>query len=571
MDISNRKLYDLLLAIEYIPAADLKKAVETAASDHVSLYDYLTAHSLVTDTDVGRLIADSLGLPFVALGDINISERILKLTPQPMAKRHHVITYGLSDKGLQIAAANPKQTELFAMLAKKAGVSTYRVYYATTKDLEIALQLYKKRLQDFSATLTTTASSNAKVGVTSGEVPVSKVIDTLIEYAYDAKTSDIHIEPSRGATRIRFRIDGVLHDVMELPRHYHSQLIARIKVLARLRTDEHLSAQDGRMHIALKQESLDIRVSIVPIVTGEKVVMRLLTSHSRHFSLTDLGMTAADLERAKKGFTRPYGMVLTTGPTGSGKTTSIYAILKILNSREKNIATIEDPVEYEIDGINQIQTNSKSNLTFANGLRSILRQDPNIIYVGEIRDEETASIAVNSATTGHLVLSTMHTNDAATTLPRLIDMEVEPFLVASTVNTIIAQRLIRKICKSCKFSIEMSRKSGKWAGDVNIAAQLESIEPAMVDKHLGKGATIRIYMGKGCTACRGTGYTGRVGIFEILEISSSIQKLIVQKASSEDISKQAVSEGMITMMEDGLNKVRSGITSIEEVVRATRV
>lgn len=562
MDISNRKLYDLLSAIEYIPAADLQKAVEVASRDRTSLYDYLIAHDLITDKDIGRLIADSIGLPFIALGDLNIPERILKITPQPIAKRYKVVTYGLGEKGLQIAAADAHQDELFSMLAKKAGASSYRVFYATDKDLANALQLYKKRLQDFSATLTTGHEEKA-------EVPVAKIVDTLIEYAFDAKASDIHIEPSRAVTRIRFRIDGVLHDVMDLPKHYHNQIVARIKVLSRLRTDEHLSAQDGRMHANLKQESLDIRVSIVPIVTGEKVVMRLLTSHSRHFSLTDLGMSAADLAKARKGYSRPYGMVLTTGPTGSGKTTSIYAILKIINSREKNIATIEDPVEYEIDGINQIQTNAKTNLTFANGLRSILRQDPNIIYVGEIRDEETASIAINSATTGHLVFSTLHTNDAATTLPRLIDMQAEPFLVASTINTIIAQRLIRKICERCKVSIEMTRVKGEWQGDLKTAGQLHSLNQATVDKHFGKSGTVRLYHGKGCTVCHDTGYSGRVGIFEVLEVTPAIQKLIVQKASSDDIFEQAKKEGMSSMLDDGLIKVRAGVTSMEEVVRAT--
>lgn len=562
MEISNRKLYDLLTAIEYIPSADLRKAADTAALEHTSLYEYLIAHDLITDKDIGRLIADSIGLPFIALGELNIPERVLKITPQSIARRYKVVTYGLGEKGLQIAAADAEQGELFSMLAKKAGVNSYRVYYATDKDLDNALQLYKKRLQDFSASLATSHQEKA-------EVPIAKIVDTLIEYAYDAKTSDIHIEPARTATRIRFRIDGVLHDVMDLPKSYHPQLVARIKVLSRLRTDEHLSAQDGRMHANLKQESLDIRVSIVPIVTGEKVVMRLLTSHSRHFSLTDLGMSAADLVKAKKGYSRPYGMVLTTGPTGSGKTTSIYAILKIINTREKNIATIEDPVEYEIDGINQIQTNAKTNLTFANGLRSILRQDPNIIYVGEIRDEETASIAINSATTGHLVFSTLHTNDAATTLPRLIDMQAEPFLVASTVNTIIAQRLIRKICERCKVSIEMTRKKGEWSGDLKTAGQLRSLNEALVDKHFGKTGTIRLYQGKGCAVCHETGYNGRVGIFEVLEVTPAIQKLIVQKASSDDIIEQAKSEGMSTMLDDGLTKVRAGVTSIEEVARAT--
>ena len=382
----------------------------------------------------------------------------------------------------------------------------------------------------------------------------------LVEYAYREQVSDIHIEPEEERSLVRFRIDGILHDVLLFPKNLHDRIITRIKVLSRLRTDEHLASQDGKMRIQMEEENLDIRVSILPIVDGEKIVLRLLASQSRQFSLTDLGMNETDLQKVTKAYGKSYGMILSTGPTGSGKSTSIYAILKILNIREKNITTIEDPVEYRIKGVNQIQVNPKTNLTFASGLRSILRQDPNIVMVGEIRDSETAGIAVNAALTGHLVLSTLHTNDAATALPRLIDMKVEPFLVASTINVIVAQRLVRKICDLCKTSVDTSFE------EISKNLPLE-----MVKKHFGDKKQLHIYQGAGCKVCHGTGYNGRIGLFEVLEINSDLKKLINTKADSDTILKKAQEAGMAIMFDDGLDKVVKGITTIEEVLRVTKI
>jgi type II secretory ATPase GspE/PulE/Tfp pilus assembly ATPase PilB-like protein len=314
------------------------------------------------------------------------------------------------------------------------------------------------------------------------------------------------------------------------------------------------------MRIKLDEENLDIRVSILPIADGEKAVLRLLASHFRQFSLIDLGMSETDLKKVTNAYTKSYGMVLSTGPTGSGKTTSIYAILKILNTREKNITTIEDPVEYRIKGVNQINVNQKTDLTFANGLRSILRQDPNVVFVGEIRDSETAGIAVNAALTGHLVLSTLHTNDAATALPRLIDMKVEPFLVASTVNVIIAQRLIRKICDMCKMSYAIPRSD-----------LAKNLPPAIISRHFGEHEGVKLYRGKGCRICHSTGYSGRLGLFEVLEVSKDIRALITAKNDSDVITKKAIEEGMTTMLSDGMNKVARGVTTLEEVLRVTKV
>ena len=392
------------------------------------------------------------------------------------------------------------------------------------------------------------------------EVPVSKIVDTLVQYAYQNKASDIHIEPKDNASTIRFRIDGVLHEVLSIPLELHEKITSRIKVMSKLRTDEHMSAQDGKLNVALQMENLDIRVSIVPIVKGEKIVLRLLSSNSRQFSLQDLGMDEEDLQKVQKAYKRPNGMVLATGPTGSGKTTTIYSILKIINSKEVNIATIEDPVEYDIEGINQIQVNPKTNLTFSSGLRAILRQDPDVIFVGEIRDQDTAGIAVNSAMTGHLVLSTLHTNDAVTTLPRLTDMGIEPFLVASTVNVIIAQRLVRKICSDCRVSEEIKREQ-----------LIDMISEEKIKKYFGENAQIRVYEGKGCEYCHNSGYVGRVGIFEVLEITDELKKLIAQKSSSGELKSVAITLGMETMFENGLRKVAQGLTTLEELYRVTEV
>ena len=353
--------------------------------------------------------------------------------------------------------------------------------------------------------------------------------------------------------------DGILHDVLYLDKKLHDRITTRIKVLSRLRTDEHMSAQDGKMRTIVDDDSLDIRVSIIPVTEGEKAVLRLLSSSFRQYSLHDLGLNDRDLVKVNRAISKSYGMILSTGPTGSGKTTSIYSILKILNTREKNITTIEDPVEYRMKGVNQIQVNDKANLTFANGLRSILRQDPNVIFVGEIRDSETAGIAVNAALTGHLVVSTVHTNDAATTLPRLIDMKVEPFLVSSTVNVIVAQRLVRKICESCRTETDIKR-----------AEIIKDIPDSKITQYLGSGDVLKTYEGKGCRVCHATGYSGRIGIFEVIEMSEKIKTLIAQKSDSDDITREAIAEGMTTMLDDGLDKVAKGKTTFKEVLRATK-
>ncbi len=558
MIIADEELKPLLLKTKILDEAGLTKIAEFAKNSQISLADALIEKDVITDENLGILISDYMKIPFIIMNKITIPQEVLKIVPERIAQKYNVIAFSKDAENIKLAMIDPRNTEIIDMIAKKTGLKVMP-HLATERDFFNTLSLYRRELQKTVDELLQEQVEEAK-NKEESDAPVVKIVDMLIEYAYQDKTSDVHIEPHEKNSLVRFRIDGVLHDILFLPKSLHERVVTRIKVLSRLRTDEHMSAQDGKMRIPLREENLDIRVSIVPIVEGEKVVMRLLSSRFRQFSLLNLGMTEKDLDKVNRAARKSYGMILSTGPTGSGKTTSIYSILKILNSREKNITTIEDPVEYRIQGVNQIQVNNKTDLTFANGLRSILRQDPNVVFVGEIRDSETAGIAVNAALTGHLVVSTLHTNDAAGTLPRLIDMKVEPFLVASTVNVIIAQRLLRKICEMCKSSVTLEKE------DV-----LKNIPEEVFTKHFGNEKTIRVYAGKGCKVCHHTGYAGRIGVFEVLEVTESIRTLITAKEDSDVIAKAAIKEGMETMMDDGMQKVLKGLTTIEEVLRVTKV
>ncbi len=387
------------------------------------------------------------------------------------------------------------------------------------------------------------------------DVSIINLIDCLIEKAHRGRVSDIHIDPSPKNVRVRFRVDGVMQEAYNFPKNIHNEIISRIKVLSKLRTDEHQATQDGRFRHAFHEtgEFVDLRVSIVPTYHGENAVLRLLSDKAENFTLEALGFSVSDQKKILDALKKPNGMILATGPTGSGKTTTLYTLIKMLNSPEVSIITIEDPIEYAVDDIEQIQVNSKSGLTFANGLRSILRQDPNIIMVGEIRDAETAGIAVNTALTGHLLLSTLHTNDAATTLPRLLDMGIEEYLVASTVSIAIGQRLVRKICESCKVKVEMT----------------PSLKESLAETPFGKMIKDDqvFYKGKGCPKCGKSGYSGRVCINEVLVADDIIREAILRKASANEIRNIAISHGMTTMLEDGFQKIKNGQTTVEEILR----
>lgn len=557
MLLPDAQLKTLLLRSGEITEQAIAELQAFANNSRISLQEAAIEKDALSDEKLGLLIANFLNYPFISLSKITIPENIFSIVPERLARKHKIIPFAKDIDGLKIAMANPTDGTLQELIAKKVQAKI-SPYLATERDIENTLQLYRKSLkQSFDELLQDEINKNTSA---TGDAPIAKIMDLLIKYAYRDKASDIHIEPEEKNLLVRFRIDGILHDVLYLDNKLHDRIITRIKILSRLRTDEHLSAQDGKMRVIVDDEKLDLRVSMIPIVEGENTVLRLLSSHFRQFSLPDLGMSDKDLEKVNVAINKSNGMILSTGPTGSGKTTSIYAILKILNTREKNITTIEDPVEYRIKGVNQIQVNPKTNLTFADGLRSILRQDPNIIFVGEIRDNETAGIAVNAALTGHLVVSTLHTNDSATALPRLIDMGVEPFLVASTINIIIAQRLIRKICDACKTKLTINQSS-----IVNI------IPMEMKLRHFGNADEITIFKGQGCKVCHFTGYLGRIGVFEILEMTDTIKKLITEKNDSGIIMKAAIAGGMTTMLDDGLNKIVKGLTTFEEVLRVTKI
>lgn len=383
------------------------------------------------------------------------------------------------------------------------------------------------------------------------------LLEKVMIYGHSIRASDIHLEPWRDHGIVRIRVDGILHDSFTLPVEIHRELIARLKILTSMRTDEHRGPQDGRFAFASPLGNVDVRASILPDTNGEKAVLRLLSSQSHQLSLKELGFAPDDLARVERAIRKPWGMILATGPTGSGKTTTIYAILEILNNRDVNIATIEDPVEFEIPGVNQSQVDHVAKLTFATGLRALLRQDPDIIMVGEIRDEETAKIAVNAAMTGHKLLSTLHTNNSATTIPRLIDMKVEPFLISSTFLCAIAQRLLRRVCPDCKTADSLSKNDAEKIFNAEIVAALFE----------GAEDSIKTVKANGCEKCANTGYQGRVGIYEVLENSPKIQEMIVSRATSEEIQAQAIKDGMTTVAQDGAKKVLTGATTIEELMR----
>lgn len=391
------------------------------------------------------------------------------------------------------------------------------------------------------------------------DISIIKLVDLLVQYAFELRTSDIHFDPESDRIRVRFRIDGILHDIFIFPKDLQSEIITRLKVLSGLRTDEHQAAQDGRFKAPVKDFGyVDVRLSIAPTYYGENAVMRLLSSKAQDFTLEALGFEGKDLEHIQKSIKKPYGMILATGPTGSGKTTTLYTILRMLNTPEVSIITIEDPIEYSIEGVDQIQVNNRTGITFASGLRSILRQDPNVVMVGEIRDEETASIAVNAALTGHLLLSTLHTNDAATAMPRLLDMKVEPFLIASTVNVVIGQRLLRRICDECKVEFPIT--------DTDI----EGLKSAINADLLVKAKSSKFYKGKGCPTCDDSGYKSRIGIHEVLFVDDEIREAVMRRANATEIQKIAIKNGMRTMLEDAFQKAAQGLTTIEEILRVIK-
>jgi type II secretory ATPase GspE/PulE/Tfp pilus assembly ATPase PilB-like protein len=539
--LTELNLLKTLKELQIYPVETLDDIFKQSQDKGVSFSQLLLDREIIKDEDLGKIQADLVQLQFVNLRKMLIPRIVAEIVPEEFSRRHFILPFDVTEKDIHIASSGIIPAEIIKYIEKKTSLKV-RSFYATVADIEDAFSVYRTPVvEEFDKKL-------------SGDDGVS----VLISRGYDMRASDIHIEPNINDCVVRFRIDGILKDISAISKEQSEQLINKIKVASKLRTDEHMSAQDGKLQLKLKNELVDIRVSIVPFVEGEKAVLRLLSERSRHHTLETIGLSDTDISKVRTWMAKPYGMILSTGPTGSGKTTTIYSILKILNVREKNISTIEDPVEYNLEGVNQIQVNPKTNLTFAQGLKSLLRQDPDTIFVGEIRDEDTASVSVNSAMTGHLVLSTLHTNDASTTFLRLIDMGVPPYLVASTVNIVVAQRLVRKICDICKISI-----------DTKISELSEIYSPNFIKDHFGAVDHFRTYAGKGCPVCRNTGFVGRVGIFEILEVDDEIRYLVKNNADSSAIKAAAVKKGMTSMLEDGLKKVMLGQTTISELMRVS--
>lgn len=563
MNISDEILRKILVDSQIVEEARFELALKSAKAQSIPPLEYILQSSLIKDSDLGQLIANYLRLPYVDLSHVSIKDEVLKTIPEATAQSRKIIVFEVNDKEVHVATPNPDDVEIIQDIEKLTGKSVI-VHYTTKHSLHEALNYYAKNVTKAFEDII--AENIKQVKNSLGEAidpPIIKIVDTIIEYAAKNKASDIHLEPESSYSLLRFRIDGILRDIVRLPRDLHDQLVTRIKVMSDLRTDVKQAPQDGKIHIKIPNgDPLNLRVSIVPVLHGEKVVLRVLAEQNKSLSLQTLGFQDESLKRIEAAYKKPYGMILTTGPTGSGKTTTLYAILKEINIRGINIMTIENPVEYEIEGISQIQVNSKSGLTFASGLRSIVRQDPDVVLVGEIRDEETAKIAVNAAMTGHLVLSTLHTNDAATTIPRLFDMGVEPFLVASSTNVIVGQRLVRRICEQCRYSVDYSK--AEWESYTKV------LPAEMLDKHFPKNEELRVYKGKGCEVCNQTGYSGRIGIYEVMYVSEEIRRAIVNKSNAAAISDIATKEGMISMLEDGVVKVKMGMTTIEEVIRVTK-
>lgn len=559
MALTDVQFRTMLVDAGLIPQKEFDRALEAAKETGRPIEAVLVDFSLIKDAELGRLVADAYGVKFANLKQVQIDYQAASGIPEIFAKKQGVIAFGWKNGVRQVAMLEPLNLEVRDFLEKKLG-EPIDVFYTTPELLQEAFTAYSSDIEAqvnrLAERFEALARSNAREDEEDLIVPL---IDLLNRYAYENGASDIHMEPHERFALVRFRIDGILHDVFKMPKAMLDPMVSRVKILASLRTDEHFAAQDGKYRIRLDGRFIDVRVSVIPIIEGEKVVLRLLAERGKEFTLDNLGLDPVDLERVKEAADLPYGMLLATGPTGSGKTTSMYATLKLLNQRDVNIATIEDPVEYELEGVNQIQVNPRTNLTFADGLRSIVRQDPDIILVGEIRDEETAGIAVNAAMTGHLVLSTLHTNDAATTLPRLLDMAIEPFLIASSVNVIIAQRLVRKVCASCIQSV-----------DADVARLKKVLTPELFKKYFAGSGKPRVFQGKGCKVCHSSGYIGRIGIFEVMKMTPKIRELVMARANAGEIQAEAQVEGMTTMIEDGVRKIVQGITTVDEVLRVVR-
>ncbi len=564
---NKNNLLDILLSGHLLTDEQYREIKVKSAMQGVSEESILGSLNLVSERDIAKAKAKTLGVPFITLSSSSFSPQALGFMPASVAKRFLLIPFAYDDKTktLSVAMNDPADLEAISFIRHRTGLNL-EISAAEKSDVEQAIDIrYRQGLvSEIGEALKETSElkgggtfDSAQIAQIITEAPIAKIVATILDYAVVSRASDVHIEPQEDRTRVRYRIDGVLYDKLSLPKNVQDAVTSRVKILSGMKIDEHRIPQDGRFNFKTEDKEVDLRISVLPTVYGEKTVMRLLRKSGGIPGLEELGLTGGSLRNLETGILRPHGIIIVCGPTGSGKTTTLYSVLSRLNTTRVNIVTLEDPIEYQIAGINQVGVNPAVGLTFATGLRSFLRQDPNIILVGEIRDPETTDLAIQAALTGHLVFSTLHTSSAAGALPRLIDLGAQPFLLASTMNVVVAQRIARKICGSCKEA---------YSPLPQLITEIKSV----LGKLFPPNFENKLYRGKGCDECGDSGYLGRIGIFETLPMSQEILNLISQSADSGTIEKQAVSDGMITMKQDGYIKAIHGITTIEEVLRVAQ-
>ncbi|MDP2926714.1 MAG: ATPase, T2SS/T4P/T4SS family [bacterium] len=580
MRVEPQQLKAFLLDANLLKEEQFDEAEKVARETNQRIGDVLISQGLITQEELAKLEAYIFGIPFVNLEKEKIDPEALKIIPEPIARTHNIVSFRRRGNNLEVAMLDPEDLGTIDFIKKKANLKILP-RLTTVQGIKNVLRQYHQSLEaEFGEIISRQAKALIKSVPEAGELPLEdaelekvaqdlpiiKIVDTLLRHAILQRASDIHIEPFEKDILVRYRIDGILREAMILPKRVLAGIVARIKVLANLKLDEHRLPQDGRFKTETEDYKYSIRVSILPVFDGEKVVMRLLAESTTALTLEELGISGEALEKIQTNLRKPVGMILITGPTGSGKTTTLYAMMEILNTPEINISTVEDPVEYRMPRTNQTQVNPKIGLTFASGLRSLVRQDPDVIMVGEIRDNETASLAINASLTGHLVLSTVHTNSAAGSIPRLIDMKVEPFLISSTLNVILAQRLVRRLTDdkvAYKFKPSELKNIAKYC---NLEKILTVLKEERIVKPQDAWEDINFYRPKSSKECP-EGYRGRVGIYEVLTVSSAIKELIVKQATADQIQAQAQKEGMMTMIEDGFIKAAQGLTSVEEILR----
>jgi len=543
MKIDEKKIIEIILKEKYLSEEDLQEALEKSKKTRLSVLAYLLQNNYLNEDLIGQAIAEYFGVPYADLNsNVPSAEQVLKI-PEALAKKYNVVLFQEGKKEIVLATDNPTDKTVveklkFAFIGKKITLA-----YSLAEDIAKCLNYYKKNL-----------SSRFSNIIKNEEKVAPEITEEIIRDAVDLNASDIHFEPNEESAFVRFRIDGVLQEVGKISRRYYENIVNYVKVRAVMRIDEHRSAQDGAIRFKGDFGEIDVRVSVVPVVDGEKIVLRILSKNISNLAIDNLGLSPADQEILESSVKKPFGMIIVSGPTGSGKTTTLYALLRGINSSEINITSIEDPVEYIIPGANQIQVNQETGLTFAKGLRSVVRQDPDVILVGEIRDKETAEISVNAALTGHLLFSTFHANNASATIPRLMDMGIEKYLLSSTLELIISQRLLRRICEKCRYSAPISKE------------YLEKL-PAKYRDCLRNISNV--YRGKGCEACNGTGYKGRVAAFEMIKMTPEMQELMVKNPTAREIWELAKKQGSRSLFQDAWGKAELGITTFDEVFRVT--